>query len=85
MSAELKNCPFCGSKFISRGRTGHSAWVECDGCGAQTAFTETVVEAVKNWNARFLTGGELREIHSFELRKLRLELEGLRASGQVPE
>jgi Lar family restriction alleviation protein len=57
--AELKPCPFCGSKaFLSEfvydlelGRV-KMQFVECNGCHATTYEYDTEEEAIEAWNRR---------------------------------
>lgn len=55
MSAELKPCPFCGSKEIDpRGwASTDSAGPACDDCGAATGDVgDTLEENIRLWNTR---------------------------------
>lgn len=64
-----KACPFCGSrkiKCVSRDyyeanlHTYGSAWVECEGCGAElwnrtyseTPYSDAIKAAIMRWNRR---------------------------------
>lgn len=49
---ELKLCPFCGGK--AKVMNGPDDWVQCDRCGATTAFSATVESAIAKWNGRTL-------------------------------
>ena len=47
---EIKPCPFCGGKaYVYQGMY---PWVECEDCCGRNGTSETVEEAIENWNDR---------------------------------
>ena len=56
MNQGLKPCPFCGGK--AKVMNGPDDWVQCDRCGATTAFSATVESAIAKWNRRVKDCGD---------------------------
>ena len=57
--AEMKPCPFCGSKSVRLAENtleGHFIGysVHCNGCGVENRYTKDKEEAVNAWNTRYL-------------------------------
>lgn len=74
----LKPCPFCGGK--AKVMNGPDDWVQCDGCGAATAFSATVESAIAKWNGRTISmsdQAELARLENIALGTLIRKLEGI--------
>lgn len=76
---ELKPCPFCGGR--AKVMNGPDDWVQCDRCGATTAFSATVESAIAKWNGRTLISmsdqAELARLENIALGTLIRKLEDI--------
>ena len=57
MENNIKNCPFCGAKAITRKRRpdhimNGKSFVCCTECKAKTGYYNSEEEAIKVWNKR---------------------------------
>ena len=52
-SEELKSCPFCGSKDITKNLSVGLVWIiGCNSCGCRTREHSYRIDAVNAWNRR---------------------------------
>lgn len=50
--AELKSCPFCGSKAAIWDKSKYDVCVRCANCNSQTDWLPTIADAINIWNTR---------------------------------
>jgi hypothetical protein len=74
MSADIANCPFCGSKASMQTQYGVDHWVQCesDTCASTNGKTTTSRrQAIDSWNRRATPSPDptlppqLRAVHAF--------------------
>lgn len=55
-SSPTSTCPFCGGEGVSNTGTfddgGLAQWIECEDCGAEGPWCDTLQEALDAWSER---------------------------------